>query len=55
MSIPVKYAASFWDEVRDAWVAEKDTYEVLVGNTSAGGRALKGSFHVVKTSWWNGL
>jgi beta-glucosidase len=55
VSIPLKYAASFWDEVRDAWVMEKDTYEVLVGNTSAGERALKGSFQVEKTSWWNGI
>lgn len=53
--IQVKYAASFWDEVRDAWVVEKDTYDVLVGNTSAGEGALKGSFQVEKTSWWNGL
>ena len=53
--IPVKYATSFWDEVRDAWVTEKDTYHVLVGNTSAGDGALKGSFQVEKTSWWNGI
>jgi beta-glucosidase len=53
--IQVKYAASFWDEVREAWIVEKDTYEVLVGNTSAGEGTLKGSFQVEKTSWWNGI
>lgn len=53
--IEVKYAASFWDEVRDAWVVEKDTYEVVVGNSSAGEGALKGTFEVETTSWWNGL
>jgi beta-glucosidase len=53
--IQVKYAASFWDEVREAWVVEKDTYEVLVGNNSAGEAVAKGSFQVEKTSWWNGV
>lgn len=55
ISIPVKYAVSFWDEVRNAWVIEKDTYHVLVGNNSTGEGTLKGSFTVEKTSWWNGL
>ncbi|KAF4625175.1 hypothetical protein G7Y89_g12995 [Cudoniella acicularis] len=54
MPIEVKYATSFWDEVRDAWIIEKDEYEVLVGSTSET-IALKGSFSVEKTNWWNGL
>ncbi|KIV84809.1 hypothetical protein PV11_00566 [Exophiala sideris] len=49
-----KYAASFWDEARDAWTMEKDTYDVLVGNSSAS-TPLKGHFKVHKTSWWRGL
>jgi beta-glucosidase len=49
-----KYAASFWDETRDAWVMEKDRYEVLVGDSSAT-TPLKGEFVVEKTSWWSGL
>lgn len=54
--IEIKYAASFWDEVRDAWIMEKDTYEVLVGNSSRGDGALRGAFEIIeKTSWWNGL
>lgn len=53
--IEVKYATSFWDEVRDAWVVEKDTYEVVAGNSSAGEGALKGTFEVEATSWWNGI
>ena len=48
-----KYAASFWDETRDAWIMEKDRYEVLVGESSAN-TPLKGEC-VVKTTWWNGL
>ncbi|KAH6682927.1 glycoside hydrolase superfamily [Halenospora varia] len=54
VSIESKYATSFWDEVRDAWIIEKDEYEVLVGSTSEK-IDLKESFTVEKTSWWNGL
>jgi beta-glucosidase len=49
-----KYAASFWDEKRVAWIMEKDRYEVLVGDSSAN-TPLKGEFIVQKTTWWNGL
>jgi len=55
VSIEVKYAASFWDEIRDAWVVEKDTFEVIVGNSSADEGALKGNFDIETTSWWNGV
>ncbi|CAG8977350.1 hypothetical protein HYALB_00011365 [Hymenoscyphus albidus] len=54
IDIETKYATSFWDEVRDSWICEKDTYEVLVGSTSAE-IAQKGSFEVGETSWWKGL
>jgi beta-glucosidase len=53
--IQVKYAASFWDEVRDAWIVEKDSYEVIVGDSSAAKGALSGGFEIEETSWWNGL
>ncbi|TVY48496.1 putative beta-glucosidase I [Lachnellula occidentalis] len=52
--IETKYAASFWDEVRNAWVMEKDEYAVLVGTTSKE-VPLKETFTVEKTSWWNGI
>lgn len=54
VTISKKYAASFWDEDRDAWIMEEDKYDVLVGDSSAH-TPLKGSFQVKKTSWWNGL
>lgn len=54
VSISKKYAASFWDEDRDAWIMEEGKYDVLVGDSSAN-TPLKGSFQVKKTSWWNGL
>jgi beta-glucosidase len=55
VTIELKYATSFWDEVRDAWISEKDSYEVIVGGSSDEVGALRGSFEVAKTSWWNGL
>lgn len=54
IAIPKKYAASFWDEARNAWVMEKDVYDVLVGDSSAS-TPLKAKFQVPTTSWWNGL
>lgn len=48
VEIETKYATSFWDEERHAWISEKDEYEVSVGELKAG-------FKVEKTSWWNGL
>jgi beta-glucosidase len=55
VSIETKYATSFWDEIRNAWVSEKDAYEVIVGDSSEEVGAVKASFEVAKTSWWNGL
>ncbi|PQE19193.1 glycosyl hydrolase family 3 N terminal domain-containing protein [Rutstroemia sp. NJR-2017a BBW] len=56
VKLDVKYAAAFWDEVREAWIVEKDTYEVIVGSTSEEGAGeLKGTFNVERTTWWNGL
>jgi beta-glucosidase len=52
--IEVKYAASFWDEVRNAWIVEKDEYAVLVG-TSSKEVPLKKTFDVEKTFWWSGI
>jgi beta-glucosidase len=55
VTMELKYAASFWDEQRAAWIVEKDEYEVIVGGSSDDKNALKTSFVVEKTSWWNGL
>lgn len=55
-NIPIegKYATSFWDEGRNMWVTEKDTYDILVGNSS-GNTPLVASFDVHDTTWWTGL
>ena len=49
-----KYAASFWDEERMAWIIEKGKYRIFVGNSSRG-KMLEGEFEVEKTEWWTGL
>jgi len=55
VKMETKYAASFWDEQREAWIVEKDTYKVLVAGSSECKGALEGEFVVEKTWWWNGL
>jgi beta-glucosidase len=56
IEIPIdgRYATSFWDEGRDMWVTEKDTYDVLVGNSSSY-TPLVASFDTDDTVWWSGL
>lgn len=53
--IEIKYAASFWDEIRNAWIMEKGSFEVIASNTSAEDAVLRASFELETTSWWNGL
>ncbi|KFY06333.1 hypothetical protein V491_08701, partial [Pseudogymnoascus sp. VKM F-3775] len=57
VKVQVKYATSFWDEARDAWISEKGTYKVFASDSSqlVEGRYLEGGFEVAKTSWWNGV
>jgi len=49
-----KYATSFWDEAKNAWVMEKDVFDVLVGDSSAN-TPLKAQVKVRRTEWWTGL
>ena len=49
-----KYAFSFWDEEREAWIVEAGKYDVLVGNSSQG-EFLRETIEVRDTMWWNGL
>lgn len=55
VSMPFKHATSFWDEDRHMWKSQKDTYDVLVGTSSAGPFDVRWSFDVEKTTWWKGL
>lgn len=56
VSIETKYAASYFDEERHQWCAEKGEYDVVVSDSSVvADKALKGSFSVGETFWWSGL
>ena len=55
IEMELKYAASFWDEERDAWIVEKGYYTVRVWNSSGPQAYLVGGFRVNETWWWNGL
>ena len=55
VEMETKNACAFWDEIRSAWIVERDEYEVLVGASSQDERMLKGRFEVDTTWWWNGL
>lgn len=55
IEVETKYATSFWDEVREAWISERDTYAVIVGTSSGDAKPLTMEFEVEKTTWWNGL
>ena len=48
IELPIKYAGSYWDEERDAWVLEKGEYGILVGG-------LETKFNVKSSKWWKGL
>ncbi|KAK9357937.1 glycosyl hydrolase family 3 C-terminal domain-containing protein [Lipomyces starkeyi] len=52
--LEINRAASFWDETENSWISEKDTYDVLVGASSAEIK-LSAQFEIEKTIWWNGL
>ncbi|KAK9455662.1 glycoside hydrolase superfamily [Dipodascopsis uninucleata] len=54
IEISIKYATSYFDEIRDAWISQKDTYTVLVGNSSDY-TPLTASFETDETFWWSGI
>lgn len=56
MKVAIKYATSFWDEARNAWVSEKGGYKVIVSDSSEVGKcAVEAGFELEKSRWWNGL
>ena len=54
ITLPTKYATSFWDEFRNMWVSQKDTYTVRVGTSSAN-IVTGGTFDTSVTEWWTGV
>jgi len=49
-----KYAISYFDEDRSSWLAEKGTFTILVGASSADIKATA-DFELSTTYWWTGL
>ncbi|KLU86661.1 hypothetical protein MAPG_05673 [Magnaporthiopsis poae ATCC 64411] len=57
VELDARYAASYWDEDRGKWCAEKGDYEVIVSDSSVAveGKTLRGSFTIPETFWWSGV
>lgn len=56
MTIPLKYACSYFDERRDQWILEKGIYTVRVADSSATcAQSLEKEFEIEKTTWWSGV
>jgi beta-glucosidase len=49
-----KYAISFFDEDKSAWIAERGSFAVLAGTSSANIKA-EATFELSATYWWSGL
>ncbi|KAK9452943.1 glycoside hydrolase superfamily [Dipodascopsis uninucleata] len=52
--IDLKYATSYYDEINDKWISEKDVYTALVGRSSQD-ILLEASFDTKQTFWWKGI
>ena len=55
VELSVKYATSYWDEIRDSWKLEEGAYEIQVVDGTGAQEAQKAEFKVDKSSWWRGL
>lgn len=57
LKIPMsyKYTTSFWDEEKNVWIVEKDTFDVFVGSSSADKEMLSASFETSQNRCWTGL
>ncbi|KAF3388795.1 putative beta-glucosidase I [Penicillium rolfsii] len=55
VNMSLKYATSFWDESEKSWLMEQDTFDVLVGSSSADERMLSTPFDLSMSQLWKGL
>jgi beta-glucosidase len=55
VDIPLKYALSYWDEIREAWVMEEGAYDFEITDGTGAQQSLTCTADVAKTLWWNGL
>ncbi|KAG7662207.1 BGL5 [[Candida] subhashii] len=54
LSVSIKEATSYWNSFVNKWQSDKDTYKVLVGNSSDN-ISVQGEFSTKKTFTWTGL
>lgn len=54
ISIGLKYATSYWDELEDSWIMEKGKYDVIVSDSSVG-KPLISTITVLETTYWRGI
>lgn len=55
VELELKYATSYWDETRSAWLMERDSYEVEVTDGTGQLPSLRAGFAAEESRWWNGL
>lgn len=55
VEVPLKYATSYWDEIRDAWIMEAGKFDIDVTDGTGMQKAMSETIEVRKTIWWNGL
>ena len=55
VEVPLKYAASYWDEVRESWILEAGKYDIEVTDGTGNQQSLLSTIEVSTTLWWNGL
>ena len=55
VAIPLKYALSYWDEIRESWIIEAGDYAIEVTDGTGQSESLISTISIQKTSWWNGL
>ncbi|ANB15424.1 hypothetical protein AWJ20_3051 [Sugiyamaella lignohabitans] len=54
ITIPIKYATSYWHEIRDQWISEADDYTVHIGQSSESIVSTT-NFSTEKTFFWSGI
>lgn len=55
VEVPLKYAASYWDEIRDSWIMEAGKFDIDVTDGTGMQKPMSETIEVRKTVWWKGL
>ena len=55
VEIPLKYAAAYWEEIRESWIVEAGSYDIEVTDGTGSQKALMSNVEIDETFYWNGL